>query len=66
MTFLNEFFFSVVFGIVSKPIWHHLDFITSDFFNFMDAHEWIKFGSRGSQAFAFFIGVWCRLGDNEI
>ncbi|GAU28886.1 hypothetical protein TSUD_293380 [Trifolium subterraneum] len=45
---------------LSRPIWHHLGFITPDFFSLSDAHEWLKFGSTGSQAFAFSFsaGVW--------
>ncbi|MCI85862.1 hypothetical protein A2U01_0107141, partial [Trifolium medium] len=41
----------------SRPIWHHQEFITPDFFSSMDARESLKFGSTGSQTFAFSTGV---------
>ncbi|CAJ2643293.1 unnamed protein product [Trifolium pratense] len=42
----------------SRPIWQHLGFISPNFFYSTDVHEWLKFGSSGSQISAFSAGVW--------
>jgi len=43
----------------SKTIWHHLGFVSSEFFSITNTHDWLKEGSMGSRSFTFSVGVWC-------
>jgi len=42
----------------SRTIRHHIGFSSPDFFYVMDAHDWLKGGSKGSPAYLFSTGAW--------